>query len=375
MPLIREVVIANFKSIRSLTIELGRVNVLIGENGSGKTNLLEGIALACAAERGKLENENLVPRGVRVTDPQFMLSAFAGNGHDPRSRLEFKTDEGKSFGHLFEPEKPSPRSAGGSSVEDVLASIKAIRQELKPAARAKLDRALNDASFVRNRERIIRELPDFVIFAPENSALRIFQGEGQLMPLGSRGEGLFAHLKSLNKKKLRVVQAIAERLALLDWYERFVIPKDLAPGERSVQIRDRFLAEGALFDQRSANEGFLFLLFYFTLFISPETPWFFAIDNIDASLNPKRCVSLVGQLVRLSAKHGKQAIFTTHNPAVLDGLDLADDQQRLFVVERDKAGATRARRVTLPKPLKGDAAVRLSDAFTRGYLGGLPKNF
>jgi hypothetical protein len=56
-------------------------------------------------------------------------------------------------------------------------------------------------------------------------------------------------------------------------------------------------------------------------------------------------------------------------------LPLGDDEQRLFVTERGKDGATRVRRVAAPVPLEGDAPVPLSEAFVRGYLGGLPKNF
>ena len=79
MALIREVSIENYKSIRKLTFELGRVNVLIGANGSGKSNLLEAIAYGSAAARIKLDNEYLVPRGIRVVDPRFMRSAFPGS--------------------------------------------------------------------------------------------------------------------------------------------------------------------------------------------------------------------------------------------------------------------------------------------------------
>src|ERR1700691_2437451 len=79
MTLVREVSIQNYKSIRELSLELGRVNVLIGANGSGKSNLLEAIALGTAAARNKLDNEYLVPRGIRVTDPRFMRSAFPGS--------------------------------------------------------------------------------------------------------------------------------------------------------------------------------------------------------------------------------------------------------------------------------------------------------
>ena len=219
-------------------------------------------------------------------------------------------------------------------------------------------------------------LPGFLVYAPENSALRTFQAEGQILPLGIRGEGLFAHLKGLNSATIqeRLVK-IKETLTLIDWFESFDIPEDLSPGERSIRIRDRYLPDGTLFDQRSANEGFLFLLFYITLFISPETPAFFSIDNIDSSLNPKLCIALLQQLVTLAKEYDKQVILTTHNPAVLDGLDLHDEEQRLLVVDRNKVGHTRVRRVDPPKPSAGQLPVSLSEAFMRGYIGGLPKNF
>ncbi len=133
--------------------------------------------------------------------------------------------------------------------------------------------------------------------------------------------------------------------------------------------------ENLAFDQKSSNEGFLFLLFYFALFISDDTPEFFAIDNIDASLNPKLCRQLIKELVKLAEKYDRQVIFTTHNPAVLDGLNLDDDEQRLFVIYRNKSGYTKAKRILKPKPLDGQKPVKMSEAFLRGYIGGLPKNF
>src|SRR5208337_3746604 len=74
--MIRKVRINNYKSIPELTLELGRVTVLIGANGSGKSNILEAIALASAAAQNKLDNEFLITRGIRVTETRFMRSAF-----------------------------------------------------------------------------------------------------------------------------------------------------------------------------------------------------------------------------------------------------------------------------------------------------------
>ncbi|MFM7578130.1 MAG: AAA family ATPase, partial [Microcystaceae cyanobacterium] len=74
--MIKEVTIENYKSIQSLTLPLGRVTVLIGENGCGKSNILEAIALGSAAAADKLDNEFLASRGIRVTDPKLMRSGF-----------------------------------------------------------------------------------------------------------------------------------------------------------------------------------------------------------------------------------------------------------------------------------------------------------
>jgi AAA15 family ATPase/GTPase len=64
--MIREIRIENYKSIQKLKLELGRVTVLIGENGCGKSNILEAIALSAAAACDRLDNEFLAPRGIRV---------------------------------------------------------------------------------------------------------------------------------------------------------------------------------------------------------------------------------------------------------------------------------------------------------------------
>jgi hypothetical protein len=219
------------------------------------------------------------------------------------------------------------------------------------------------------------EVPDFLVFCAENTMLRRFDDDPPILPLGVRGEGVFEHLQDLAARPgAPAIAEINEHLELLDWFERFEVPsRDMAG--RALRIRDRYLAEGVVFDQKSANEGFLFLLFYLTLFISPHTPRFFAVDNVDASLNPKLCQALMASLVALAKKHEKQAIVTTHNPSLLDGLDLHDPDQRLFVVSRDDDGATQIHRVPPPKPLGNEPPIRLSTAFMRGYIGGLPKNF
>lgn len=387
--MIRKIRVENYKSIPDLALDLGRVTVLIGANGSGKSNILEAIALASAAAQNKLDNEFLISRGIRVAETRFMRSAFTAapaphnsirlsgiaNDEVPFS-FELSADETASY--------PKWRQNLALPMRDLLTYVSRFissepgfdREYVRDVGEAvarlfKTPEVLENMIFAASSA-----IRGFLVYAPENSALRTFQAEGQILPLGIRGEGLFSHLKALNSQTHRERLAkIKERLTLIDWFESFDMPENLSPGERSIRIRDRFLPDGALFDQRSANEGFLFLLFYLTLFISPETPAFFSIDNIDSSLNPKLCIALLQQVAVLAKEYDKQVILTTHNPAVLDGLNLHDDEQRLLVVDRNKDGHTRVRRVDPPKPSPGQLPVSLSEAFMRGYIGGLPNNF
>jgi predicted ATPase len=405
--MLKEVRIQNYKSIQKLKLELGRVTVLIGENGCGKSNILEAIALASAAANDKLDNEFLAARGIRVTEPQLMRSAFEIDNLDKEIKIDIKGHDEQKFSCILDNDNsPYSQWIDKSSVDYMIALLEnnniiaSLENQLEQSDELKKllppgETILSMLKYLQNSfrhldERILKiethknifflilrfYLLKFTIYSPENQALRTFEKEGQIQPLGINGEGLFKLLKFLNSDNQDRLNEIKKQLQLIDWFQDFEAPPNLSSIQNSLQIKDRYLdPDLAYFDQRSSNEGFLFLLFYFALFISDITPKFFAIDNIDASLNPRLCRRLIEELVELAKKNDKQVILTTHNPAVLDGLDLDDDEQRLFVIYRNQLGHTKARRILKPEPLEGQEPVKLSEAFLRGYIGGLPKNF
>ncbi|PKU23279.1 AAA family ATPase [Telmatospirillum siberiense] len=420
--------IQNFKSIDKAKLQLGRLNVLIGENGAGKSNILEAIALAGAASAGKLDNEFLASRGIRVAQPQYMRAAFQKKSPDLPikisildgddslpSTFELTNDNGPysrwkchsqtvsarmDFATLVEALKEFSASESGSAPE-----AKRALEKFGNAFISALGEGKNNKNNRRNKKSIsvsvnteldnenlfidfllkkAKEkttassiLDNFIIFSPENTSLRRLEPEGQIEPLGVNGEGLLKFLSVLSEEKNSAnLKKIKDGLKLFGWFDDFFVSKDQNGVVSRLEIRDRYLDETSnMFDQKSANEGFLFLMFYFSLFSSDLTPRFFAIDNIDASLNPKLCERLIRHLAQLAEGHGKQAILTTHNPAVLDGLNLDDDDQRLFVVSRGSRGQTRVTRILKPQQAVGESPIRLSEAFLRGSLGGLPKRF
>ena len=404
--MIQEVKISNFKSVQDLTIPLSRFNVFIGSNGSGKSNILEAIAFGAAAAADKLDNEFLGSRGIRTSDARLMKSAFTSEGYRNEIKISFKTDPNDVSYTIEEKEKPilKWRVKETEAIEIELSTLtKAIihndfselersrlvndsaKEPIKKMAE-KLKRVNIDSqaqhddlkAYISKLHKVSAyhnfflvagpDISEFIIYSPEVSALRKFEEESQITPLGIKGEGLFNVLQIFNESyEKETINELKDYLHIIEWFDDFEAATDKITGRKSLVVKDRFLPDVAL-NQQNVNEGFLFLLFYISLIVSNETPFFFAIDNIEASFHPRLCEELTKRMVSLCKKHGKQIILTTHNPAVLDGLDLNDPEQSLFVIRRNADGETIADKID-----KQPKNVKLSEAWERGYIGGQPE--
>ncbi|WP_426205096.1 AAA family ATPase [Pseudomonas sp. TWP3-1] len=414
--MIRTIEIQNFKSIDKVQVELGRINVFIGENGAGKSNFLEAIALAGAANASKLDNEFLMSRGIRVTSAPLMRPQFTGfsdadpilininedNGNTSSFTLQNDNKHYSNWTHEILRNNTTSGDYYKSRIGEFLSEDKANLEKLKDSVSELMDFLTSEEvnnllaptgkrkntkiqvptstligtlinNFKSEYDAHLEELNNFVIYSPENTALRLLEKEGQLEPLGINGEGLIKLLLVISEDNDHAkILEINNCLKVLGWFEHFSVSDKTSNSTAVLDITDRYLKVGkAKLDHRSANEGFMFLLFYFALFSTDLTPKIFAIDNIDASLNPKLCSKLIQELSTLAASHDKQALLTTHNPAILDGLNLEDDEQRLFVISRNPHGHTRIKRITKPK----GQDLKLSEMFMRGVIGGLPKGF
>src|SRR5215208_4592296 len=80
--------VTGFKSLDQLEMEPGQINVLIGANGSGKSNILEAIGLLSAAAGGRVDDQALLRRGVRPGVPTLYKTALKGINIPPAIYLE-----------------------------------------------------------------------------------------------------------------------------------------------------------------------------------------------------------------------------------------------------------------------------------------------
>lgn len=433
------IIVNNYKSIKKLHVNVGQFNVLIGENGAGKSNFLEVLASYSAILENSFSNEFLLSRGIRVTESKDMFTCFKKNASE---KISFRISDSMAYGcninislnndepfsplnheiELLTPnfgnsenniqihnikdltfpkiyEKFEKLWENHGSFENFIKYIEETTDKIKATTNTEVGlnnldinqfddffkviskfQTLNEVKKIadkHNEKDNDSKISDFIIFSPELSSLRVFSKESQIEPLGVNGEGLLKLLQVMQEHEPENLKKVCETVEVFQWVEKIIIEKDDNINlDHRIKIIDRYM--GREIDHRSANEGFLFVLFYAALFSSKFTPKCFAVDNIDASLNPKLCRVLIKELIKLTKENGKQAFVTTHNPAILDGLDLRDDKQRLFVVERNEEGATQLRRVgvdDLPKPTRSGQTLRLSESFMRGFLGGLPTNF
>src|SRR5947208_15525417 len=81
--MITKLTVRYFKSLESVEVALGQMNVFVGANGSGKSNLLEAMGVLSAAAAGRVDDEALLRRGVRPGVPKLYKSALPGP-HRPK---------------------------------------------------------------------------------------------------------------------------------------------------------------------------------------------------------------------------------------------------------------------------------------------------
>lgn len=371
--------IKNYKSIHDLELELGRVNVFIGENGCGKSNILEAVALLSAAKEGRLRLDDLADKGIRIARPDMMVNAFEDKVD---SFFSIYLQNNKSIDARADLKKQ------GNAYLDYLTKIeeKVIANKNSPFY---LNDLITSKSINISEEKLamlsefLLNLVPFTIYEIQTNPLRGFSKETYDIP-GRNGENLDLLLSQFTEDQWeqlheynKFISWLDEEGILIDENNQLRLEGLRLRSNSKLGLRDKFMSEDKnVFSIENANEGALHILFYLALLISDKTPPFFAIDNIENALNPRLCRELLKTLVQLSKENNKQSLITTHNPAVLDGLNLHDDEQRLFVVRRNKKGHTVAKRVHIKPDMEvGGHRLKLSELWMRGQLGGLPQNF
>ena len=236
----------------------------------------------------------------------------------------------------------------------------------------------------------LTDLRDYALYNPNTATLRgLVQDIQTRLPVGLVGGGLsegLNHLLNLANKDECVEEAVDSIAELFSWVAEFststqtghILADSVPRAKRTITFTDRFMKrDNNRLTAADASEGVLYAIFLLVLCMSPNGPKFFAVDNIEQTLNPRVVKRLAGSLQGWFKEYvpEKQMFCTAHNPVILDGFDLLDDTVRLFVVDRDLDGLTKIRRVTVTEQLARQSRenhISWSQLWVNGYIGGVP---
>jgi predicted ATPase len=367
--------IRNFKAVvDSKTVKLGPLTAFIGNNGAGKSSLIEALETYQAIVRDGLDiamqrwlgiehvrhkaQEAKERMGQLVNPISFELAL----GESPRKvrRLSMTVNNDPAANHMLIASERMTRLDGTWTERSPGGAL----QSYGPG-RSMLPYAL-DEDLVRAADEVLAW--QFLTLSPERMGLPVPQQRTKgAVRLANDGSNVADFLLDLRRQDANAFNGIVETMA-------FVLPyaKDIQPTLTSSEIErkawlqlseDTFKVPGWLL-----STGTLRMLALLALLRHPSPPPLIVVEEIENGLDP-RSIHLIVEEIRSAVLAGvTQVVVTTHSPYLLDLLTL----EHLVVVERDGEGHPRFIRPADHKNLQAWAQeFAPGKLYTMGNLTGL----
>ncbi|HUT52094.1 MAG TPA: AAA family ATPase [bacterium] len=364
MDMITNIEVKGFKSFRDVSIPLGPINVLIGANGSGKSNLISLFRMLGYMLQGRFQEHISVRGGAgsflhygrKITKDVFLSLDFEGGmgrgkylahwrAADP-DRLIFKEEEWHIRGEEVSG-SGTARVGRGALNETRLYSRDG---ELSP-----------DKETVRNflsRCRVYQ-------FHDTSPEANIRQGHyiGNNLYLYGHAGNLAAYLYMLKKSKLHVYNLILDiiRLAAPFFGDFELEPEKL--NSDNIMLKWREAENEYLFGPHQLPDGLLRFMALVALFTQSDEdlPKVIIIDEPELGLHPA-ALNLLAAMVR-EASHSCQVIIATQSVGLVENFEPKD----IIVMERQRV-AGRTEFETIIKPVGKENLTDWLDEYSIGEL-------
>lgn len=360
-----ELEVEGFRSLKQQIWRPGDLNVLIGPNASGKSNLLRVLETLSMAARGNLgryvqEEGGMGPllwdgqcERIRIRAKMTPLPPYVDVAKDALTyaitlgRLgtssAYRIDSevlgnyhAVEKGDMQEPFKlveRDPRHA-------VIYAIDKQRFEASPETMREDEALLSVAAgpFPANRfaAEFQKELADWKIHqgfqTHRDAPIRTPQVTRADTQVNSDGQNLTAVLHTLytNNREFEEQLNDAMRTAFGDDFERLVFPP---AADQRIQMRIRWRSLKREQSAADLSDGTLRFLFLLAILANPKLPAVVAIDEPETGLHPSM-FPIVADFARDAASRS-QVIFTTHSPEFLDAFGMENIPTTTVVERRD----------------------------------------
>jgi predicted ATPase len=318
------IIISGFKSIASAAVKLRSLNVLIGANGSGKSNFVGAFSFLRAVNRGQLQDyvgrvggaERVLHFGSRVTSELEMRMSF-GRGRAGYGITLARNDADELYmvttGH-------HPPEGGAEAIR----WAEGGDHPLPPEHVSELIKGwqlhhFHDTSAV-SPLKSTADVGDNRRLGPDGANLAAF-----LYLLRQRHEGSYNEIR-------RTVQLVAP------FFDDFLL-KPTALNESRIRLEWRHRGSDAYFDVSALSDGSLRFIALATLLLQPVElrPSLIMLDEPELGLHPYAIATLASLIRRASAE--TQLVLATQSSLLLDHFRPED----VLVTERAEGRSTFSR--------------------------------
>jgi len=395
--------ICNFKSLAQVPsdpksmVPFGRLNVLIGPNGCGKSSLLQGIDFLRAFFMSSVE-VYLKEKGWQYNDLPNLRRTQRNIRWELATRLD-ANDAGVGGGEYRYTVVLQPRRHLGVGEESLQWTPLAGEQRQLLIRNGRKVRLLNrETDDVESLQAIglpasimsqmdpqkdrgkypemlrfrswVEQFRSYLIWDPK--VLRM-PDRGQQPELGSSGEHLAPILGQMKKKHPDGFRRLVKRIQRLFPTVTDISVSGSGWGWRSIRLHERNGKE-YVFNSQQMSDGVLRLLAITTLLYQDRIPPLITLEEPENGVHPqlvREVVQVLRELTQRKPPNQCQVFFTTHSPYVLD--EFFDHPEEVYCMDRPGplAGATitRLSENRQINVVRGAFAHSLGEAWTSGLLG------
>jgi predicted ATPase len=352
-----------FKSVRHAELALDNLNVLIGSNGAGKSNLLGYFALLRATLEAKLAEhvglhggaDTFLYGGAKETKEirgVLRVRTAAGTG-TLYQRLSYQAPDKLTYGPNHTG-RPRGRDGADEVIFDDLCAV--VKQSGPGQPQQLIYEALRDRVGIFHFDDTSREAPiRRSVYIEDNQALR---GDG-----GNLAAMLYRYKRTHELAYRRIVAAVRK---VAPWFDDFALaPQRL--DRNSVLLNWRAKGKPALFGPHQLSDGTLRAMALITLFLQPQTdlPDLILVDEPELGLHP-HAIELVAGLAR-SASTQCQVVLATQSTTLVDHFD----PEEVVIAELHR-GSSHFRRLDRAELADWLRSYSVSELWQKNVIGGGP---
>jgi AAA15 family ATPase/GTPase len=360
--MLKRIRIQNFKSLQDVTLDLQQVNLFIGPNNSGKSNVLKaitsfGMNAVFAKDIYKKRSDSITIETIYEYDNQ---AVYFDEFMSPVSAV-------KVYLEIFQ-------SMNDTNPIPIKNNI--IKEYVKYGLSDKYSEAQEGSD-------VFKDISEFVkvpIFKVEPSRVVYPSDYKKEEDLKNDGSNLLLFIQNLySEHPFKFEKFEKDFTSVTDEFARIRLP---ATDDKKMQLM-LFDKEGAGYTLDSVSEGVVYFLMLLCLFYQPNPPQLLLLEEPEKGIHPRRIKEIINFIFRLADEKGVQIIMTSHSPIVLD--EFADIPESVFIFDKNEQGATQIqnlqRDVIEPEQKRReelglepvDYLDALGESWKIGFLGGVPK--